>query len=66
MRVAASAAPMARVASLRRRLPGGAEVVPEGVHFRVWAPRARRVEVLLEGGAIGARAPVLLERSDDG
>ncbi|HEV2856100.1 MAG TPA: malto-oligosyltrehalose trehalohydrolase [Thermoanaerobaculia bacterium] len=33
-----------------RRLPIGAEVVPEGVHFRVWAPRRRRVEVVFEDG----------------
>ena len=34
-----------------RRLPVGAEVLPEGgVHFRVWASRRQRVEVLLEGG----------------
>jgi maltooligosyltrehalose trehalohydrolase len=33
-----------------RRLPIGAEVLPEdGVHFRVWAPRRRRVEVVLDG-----------------
>ncbi|HXG05363.1 MAG TPA: hypothetical protein VNO23_18360, partial [Candidatus Binatia bacterium] len=25
----------------------GAEVVPGGVHFRVWAPSAARVEVLI-------------------
>lgn len=30
-----------------RRLPVGAEVVPGGVHFRVWAPRPRKVEVVL-------------------
>jgi maltooligosyltrehalose trehalohydrolase len=37
--------------SKTRRLPIGAEVMPEGgVHFRVWAPRRRKVEVLLEGG----------------
>jgi maltooligosyltrehalose trehalohydrolase len=30
-----------------RRLPVGAEVQPGGVHFRVWAPHARRVEVAL-------------------
>ena len=36
----------------RRRLPVGAEVRPEGgVHFRVWAPGRRRVEVVLEPGA---------------
>ncbi len=35
---------------ISRRLPVGAEVVPEGVHFRVWAPKRRRVEVVFEGG----------------
>jgi maltooligosyltrehalose trehalohydrolase len=34
-----------------RRLPAGAEVLPGGgVHFRVWAPRRRRVEVVFEDG----------------
>jgi maltooligosyltrehalose trehalohydrolase len=47
----------------RRRLPIGAEVLPEGgVHFRVWAQRRRRVEVVLEGGA-GA---VELRAEEDG
>lgn len=33
-----------------RRLPVGAEVLPrEGVHFRVWAPHCRKVEVVFEG-----------------
>lgn len=32
-----------------RRLPVGAEVVPEGVHFRVWAPKRKKVEVVFEG-----------------
>jgi maltooligosyltrehalose trehalohydrolase len=37
--------------SKTRRLPIGAEVMPGGgVHFRVWAPRRRKVEVVLEGG----------------
>ncbi|HXG13439.1 MAG TPA: malto-oligosyltrehalose trehalohydrolase [Gemmataceae bacterium] len=36
---------------MKRRLPIGAEVQPAGgVHFRVWAPRRQRVEVVLEGG----------------
>jgi maltooligosyltrehalose trehalohydrolase len=35
----------------QRRLPIGAEVFTEGVHFRVWAPRGRRVEVVLEPSA---------------
>ena len=34
---------------ISRRLPVGAEVQPvAGVHFRVWAPRRKRVEVVLE------------------
>lgn len=36
---------------LCRRLPVGAEVLPEGgVHFRVWAPERQAVEVVLGGG----------------
>ncbi len=35
----------------RRRRPIGAEVVPGlGVHFRVWAPKRKTVEVVIEGG----------------
>jgi 1,4-alpha-glucan branching enzyme len=35
--------------SFSRRLPVGAEILPEGgVHFRVWAPDRKKVEVLLE------------------
>jgi maltooligosyltrehalose trehalohydrolase len=32
---------------VQRRLPIGAEIVPGGVHFRVWAPLRRAVEVVL-------------------
>jgi maltooligosyltrehalose trehalohydrolase len=32
-----------------RRLPVGADLAPGGVHFRVWAPRCRRVEVVFAG-----------------
>ncbi len=32
----------------RRKFPIGAEVQEGGVHFRVWAPERRRVEVVLE------------------
>jgi maltooligosyltrehalose trehalohydrolase len=35
----------------RRRLPVGAEVFAEGVHFRLWAPRCRNISLLLEDGA---------------
>jgi maltooligosyltrehalose trehalohydrolase len=35
-----------------RRLPVGADILASGdVHFRVWAPRRREVELELEGGA---------------
>jgi len=35
----------------QRRLPVGAEVLPEGgVDFRVWAPRCKVVEAVIEGG----------------
>ncbi len=36
---------------MNRRFPTGAEAQEGGVHFRVWAPRRRRVEVVLESGA---------------
>src|SRR5579859_6528534 len=39
----------------KRRLPIGAEIQPDGsTHFRVWAPRRRKVEVVLEGPAEGS------------
>lgn len=31
----------------KRRLPVGAEITAAGAHFRVWAPKARRVELVL-------------------
>jgi maltooligosyltrehalose trehalohydrolase len=41
----------------QRRLPVGAEVLPEGgAHFRVWAPERKRVQVVLESEAAGASA----------
>src|SRR5512146_5857 len=38
---------IARPQSLRRRYAVGAEVHGDGVHFRVWAPSARHVTLLL-------------------
>jgi maltooligosyltrehalose trehalohydrolase len=46
-----------------RRLPVGAEVVPGGVHFRVWAPSCGRVEVVVEA-APGVAFP--LDRDAEG
>jgi maltooligosyltrehalose trehalohydrolase len=53
-------------APFRRRLPVGAEALPGGggVHFRVWAPRRRAVEVVLEGG--GRQSSIELEREAGG
>jgi maltooligosyltrehalose trehalohydrolase len=44
-----------------RRMPVGAEAVAGRVHFRVWAPRARRVEVLLDDA--GGRTVLAPEHS---
>ena len=50
-----------------RRLPVGAELAPDGgVHFRVWAPRRRRVEVVLEDEPGRERAPALLDAEPGG
>ena len=35
-----------------RRLPIGAEPGPQGTSFRVWAPAAREVDVVVEGGSV--------------
>ncbi len=49
-----------------RRLPIGADRLPEGVvHFRVWARRRRRVAVVLEGGP-GSPATIELKPEGDG
>ncbi|HJT77312.1 MAG TPA: malto-oligosyltrehalose trehalohydrolase [Gemmataceae bacterium] len=47
-----------------RRLPVGAEVWPGGgVHFRVWAPRRRRVEVVLGNGDGAPAVPLAAEEN---
>ncbi len=43
-----------------RRLPVGAEVVPEGVHFRVWAPQRKKVEVM------AGKSGIELDREEGG
>ncbi len=37
-------------ATARRRLPIGAELLDDGVHFRVWAPKPKTVELVIESG----------------
>ncbi|MGN6732257.1 MAG: malto-oligosyltrehalose trehalohydrolase, partial [Candidatus Binatia bacterium] len=51
-----------------RRLPVGAEPQQSGgVHFRVWAPSRKTVEVMLEGsGRGGGAVPYELEREGNG
>lgn len=40
-----------KATEFRRRMNVGAEVLPQGgTHFRVWAPRRRAVEVVIESG----------------
>ena len=47
--------------AIRRRLPVGAEVATAGgVHFRIWAPRSTRVQVVLEGTAEATLEPEAL------
>ncbi|HWN42275.1 MAG TPA: malto-oligosyltrehalose trehalohydrolase [Thermoanaerobaculia bacterium] len=46
---------MSTILSLRR-LPVGAEVTPEGVHFRVWAPKRKKVEVATDTGSFELEA----------
>ena len=49
---------------LSRRLPVGAEVLPQGgTHFRVWAPKRKRVEVVFEGDG---QKTFELEREENG
>jgi malto-oligosyltrehalose trehalohydrolase len=40
---------MASAVRRRHRMPFGAELVDDGVRFRLWAPAARRVDLMLEG-----------------
>ncbi len=49
--------PAAGDPALHRRLPVGAEATASGVHFRVWAPARRAVEVVLDGGRRFPLAP---------
>ena len=56
--------PLTQASSTLRvhRMPFGAEVLPDGTRFRIFAPAADRVGLLLEGHA----APLMLQRSGDG
>ncbi|HEY3819896.1 MAG TPA: malto-oligosyltrehalose trehalohydrolase [Polyangiaceae bacterium] len=47
-----------------RRMPVGAECVGAAVDFRVWAPKRRRVEVVLEGGPGAGTAHACVAQPD--
>src|SRR5579872_1513423 len=49
----------------RRTFPIGAEVSPQGVHFRVWAPDRQRVEVLIHQNTI-EHIPTSVELRSEG
>lgn len=54
-------------ASIRRRIPIGAEVSANGqIHFRIWAPLCQKVEVIVEGPAAKDSAIVELAAEPDG
>ncbi len=55
---APAAAPAAAVEPrTKRRLEGGAELIGDGVHFRVWAPERKQLAVVIEGGGEHALTP---------
>ena len=62
--------PSVHKTNYKRRYPIGAELVGENeTHFRVWAPKAQRVDVVLEGRGADGAAPsniFALEREEGG
>jgi maltooligosyltrehalose trehalohydrolase len=55
------------VPAIERRLPVGAEVHPGGgVHFRVWAPRRKSVEVVFDPAEPAASTPPLKLNAEPG
>jgi maltooligosyltrehalose trehalohydrolase len=54
-----------RRSSVRRKYPIGAEVSRAGTHFRVWAPKRKRVDVVLLSGP-GAPGCVALKPEPEG
>jgi maltooligosyltrehalose trehalohydrolase len=42
---------------MTRRFPIGAEVIDDGAHFRLWAPRRRRLEVVFDTGKSAELSP---------
>jgi maltooligosyltrehalose trehalohydrolase len=55
-----------KLTSMRRRYPIGAEITSGGVHFRVWAPGRRQVEVVCREGRPGEDATYPLGAEGNG
>ena len=54
-------------ANTKRRYPIGAEVIGEGrTHFRVWAPKAKRLDVVLESSLRLTRSAPSIPPAEDG
>ena len=69
MKAARAGSPEGPHAKEPRRLPGGAEVLLDGgVHFRVWASKRHRVEVVLESGSESTfvSAPIVIALDPEG
>lgn len=49
-----------------RRFPIGAEAADAGTHFRIWAPKARRVAVVVDDGSGVPAGDRELEREEEG
>lgn len=43
------------------RMPFGANLQPDGVHFRVWSPGSKRVDVVIESGSQAGEYPLRQE-----
>jgi malto-oligosyltrehalose trehalohydrolase len=52
----------------QHRMPFGAELVPDGVRFRLWAPKARELAVVLQdaGSSTGGERLYPMQRAEDG
>jgi maltooligosyltrehalose trehalohydrolase len=61
----ADTAELPTASRFRRKYPVGAEFLRRGVHFRVWAPKCKQVDVLLTSGP-GAPGSVALKRETGG
>lgn len=57
---------MHTIARSTRRQPVGAEVTPEGVSFRIWAPGRQRVEIVYDEGRKRRRRVLMLQPEADG